>query len=151
MDALDRSILSILTEDGRASLVEIGKRVALSPPAVKRRIDRLEREGTIRGYSAVVDERALGHETEAFLEVYCEGSTSLAGLGEALVGHPEIVGAYTVAGDAEAIIHVRTTDIQHLEQTIEQIHAQPNVVRTRTQIVLTKLLERHGARAGLDD
>ena len=144
MDALDRKILSILVDDGRASLAEIGRRVALSPPAVKRRIDRLEREGTIRGYSAVVDHGALGARTEAFLEVYCEGDTSLATLRRIVGGHPEVVGAYTVAGDAEALLHVRTRDIQHLEETLERIHAEPSVVRTRTQVVLTNLLERHG-------
>ena len=147
MDALDRKILSFLVEDARASLVEIGRRVALSPPAVKRRIDRLEREGTIRGYSAVVDHGVLGARTEAFLEVYCEGDTSLATLRRIVGGHPEVVGAYTVAGDAEALLHVRTTDIQHLEETLERIHSEPSVVRTRTQVVLTNLLERHGGGA----
>lgn len=141
LDELDRKILACLIEDARASLVEIGARVALSPPAVKRRIDRLERDGTIRGYRAVVDQAALGWTTEAFLEVFCEGDTSLAALRRALGDHPEIVGAYTVAGDAEAIAHVRTADIPHLERTIERIHSQPNVVRTRTQIVLTRLTD----------
>lgn len=56
---------------------------------------------------------------------------------------PEVVGAYTVAGDAEAILHVRTADIAHLERTIEHIHSHPHVLRTRTQVVLTTLVERH--------
>ncbi|HEX8066738.1 MAG TPA: Lrp/AsnC family transcriptional regulator [Thermoleophilaceae bacterium] len=141
-DEVDRKILSALASDARASLVEIGERVSLSPPAVKRRIDRLEAEGTIRGYCAVVDQAALGWTTEAFLEVFCEGDTSLPALRRALVDHPEVVGAYTVAGDPEAILHVRTRDIPHLERTIERIHSQPNVVRTRTQVVLTSLVER---------
>lgn len=144
LDPLDRKILSILAEDGRASLVEIGRRVALSAPAVKRRIERLEHTGIIRGYAAVVDQRAMGTGTEAFLEVYCEGDTSLATLRRIVGGHPEVVGAYTVAGDAEALLHVRTRDIEHLEETLERIHAEPSVVRTRTQVVLTNLLERRG-------
>jgi DNA-binding Lrp family transcriptional regulator len=142
LNDLDRQILSLLLENARLSLVEIGRRVALSPPAVKRRIERLERDGTIQGYTAKVDREALGWGTEAFLEVFCEGDTSLEGLRAALADHPEVIGAYTVAGDAEAIVHVRTADMAHLEQTIERIHAQPNVVRTRTQVVLTKLAER---------
>jgi DNA-binding Lrp family transcriptional regulator len=52
------------------------------------------------------------------------------------------VGAYTVAGDPEAIVHVRASDIPHLERVIERIHSQPNVVRTRTNVVLTTLVER---------
>lgn len=142
LDDVDRKILAILADDARASLVEIGERVALSSPAVKRRIDRLERDGTIRGYTALLDRGALGWTTEAFLEVFCEGDASLPALRRALADHPEVVGAYTVAGDPEAIVHVRTEDIPHLERVIERIHSQPNVVRTRTNVVLTTLVER---------
>ncbi len=142
LDDLDRQILAILADDARATLVEIGERVSLSAPAVKRRIDRLEEQGTIRGYTALLDRGALGWTTEAFLEVFCEGDLSLPALHRALADHPEVVGAYTVAGDPEAIVHVRAADMPHLEQVIERIHTQPNVVRTRTQVVLTKLAER---------
>ena len=144
LDDLDRQIIAILADDARASLVEIGERVSLSSPAVKRRIDRLEEQGTIRGYTAILDRGALGWTTEAFLEVFCEGDSSLPALRRALADHPEVVGAYTVAGDPEAIVHVRTEDIAHLERVIERIHSQPNVVRTRTNVVLTTLVERTG-------
>jgi DNA-binding Lrp family transcriptional regulator len=139
---LDEQILSLLLENARMSLTEIGRRVSLSPPAVKRRIDQLERSGTIKGYTAIVDQASMGWTTEAFLEVYAEGDTSLEALRLSLAEHPEVIGAYTVAGDAEAIVHVRTADMPHLERVIERIHVQPNVVRTRTQVVLTKLAER---------
>ena len=142
LDDLDRRILALLLDNARASLVEIGEQVSLSAPAVKRRIDRLEQQGTIRGYTAVLDRSALGQTTEAFLEVFCEGDHSLATLRRALADHPEVVGAYTVAGDPEAIVHVRAADIPHLERVIERIHGQPNVVRTRTNVVLTTLAER---------
>jgi DNA-binding Lrp family transcriptional regulator len=142
LDDLDRQILAILSDDARASLVEIGERVSLSAPAVKRRIDRLEEQGTIRGYTALVDRGALGWTTEAFLEVFCEGDLSLPALHRALADHPEVVGAYTVAGDPEAIVHVRAEDIAHLERVIERILSQPNVARTRTNVVLTTLVER---------
>jgi DNA-binding Lrp family transcriptional regulator len=142
LDDLDRKILALLLDNARASLVEIGEQVSLSAPAVKRRIDRLEEQGTIRGYTAVLDQAALGQTTEAFLEVFCEGDHSLATLRHALGDHPEVVGAYTVAGDPEAIVHVRAADIPHLERVIERIHSQPNVVRTRTNVVLTTLVER---------
>jgi DNA-binding Lrp family transcriptional regulator len=139
---LDQQILSCLLENARMSLVEIGRRVSLSPPAVKRRIEKLEREGTIHGYTAIVDQAAIGWGTEAFLEVFCEGDTSLEALRRTLADHPEVVGAYTIAGDPEALLHVRTADMPHLEQVIERIHSQPNVTRTRTQVVLTNLAER---------
>lgn len=143
LDAIDRKILSLLLANARMSLVDIGERVALSPPAVKRRIERLERQGTVLGYSAVVAQAALGWGTQAFLEVFCAGDTSLDSLRQMAAERSEVVGAYTVAGDAEAILHVRTADIAHLERTIEHIHSHPQVLRTRTQVVLTTLVERH--------
>ncbi len=121
------------------SFAAIGQEISLSAPAVKRRVDRLEADGVITGYEAKVDrDRGI----EAFLEVFCEGDTSLPTLRKALTGHPEVVGAYTVAGDAEAIVHVRCANMRELELTIERLHAEPNIVRTRTQVVLTKLVER---------
>ena len=142
LSELDRKILALLQQDGRRSFADIGRAVGLSTPAVKRRVDRLEAAGVIRGYTAIVDQASLGWTTEAFLEVYGEGDTSPEALRRSLAEHPEVVGAYTVAGDAEAIVHVRTADMPHLEQVIERIHGQPNVVRTRTQVVLRKLAER---------
>jgi len=142
LGGIDQQILSLLLENARMSLVAIGRRVSLSPPAVKRRIEKLERDGTIKGYTAVVDQAAMGWGTEAFLEIFCEGDTSLDALRRSLADHPEVVGAYTVAGDPEALVHVRTADMPHLEQVIERIHSQPNVTRTRTQVILTNLVER---------
>ena len=56
--------------------------------------------------------------------------------------HPEVEGAYTVAGGASAILHVRATDTQHLEEALERIRETPGVVRTETQVVLSTLFER---------
>lgn len=142
LDGIDRKILSLLVENARMTQVEIGRLVSLSAPAVKRRIERLERSGAIRGYSARIDQGVLGQGTEAFLELYAQPDGSLESLRRTLAELPEVVAAYSVAGDAEALLHVRTADIAHLEETIERIHAQPNVVRTKTQVVLSTLIDR---------
>ena len=60
MDDTDRRIVALLQENARRSFKDIGDRVHLSAPAVKRRVDRLEADGVIRGYSAAVDPRAFG-------------------------------------------------------------------------------------------
>src|SRR5690606_1845374 len=75
-DAIDEQIVALLVENARASFHEIGSRVGLSAPAVKRRVDRLQRSGVIVGYTAVVDPGAVGHETEAFVELWCRSRTS---------------------------------------------------------------------------
>ena len=56
--------------------------------------------------------------------------------------HPEVEGAYTVAGGASAILHLRATDTPHLEEALERIRETPGVLRTETQVVLSTLFER---------
>src|SRR5919106_7010727 len=100
MDAVDRQIVALLREDARRSFQDIGRRVALSAPAVKRRVDRLEAEGVIRGYTALVDPGRFGWGTHAFVALYTEGRMAAAEVKEALEHHPEVEAAYTVAGEA---------------------------------------------------
>jgi DNA-binding Lrp family transcriptional regulator len=67
----------------------------------------------------------------------------------AVAGHPEVAGAYTVAGQPSAILHLYAEDTQHLEQALERIRNEPGVLRTETQIVLSTLFERPLAEKGL--
>ncbi len=142
MDDIDRHIVAELREDGRLSLAELGERVSLSSPAVKRRVDRLRTTGVITGFTALVDPGALGESTEAFVEIYCAANMSPIALRKTLAGEPEVVAAYTVSGDADALAHVRATDVAHLEATVERIRARPEIARTKTTIVLTRLIAR---------
>jgi Lrp/AsnC family transcriptional regulator, leucine-responsive regulatory protein len=74
IDETDRRILDILTADARSTLADIGSRVLLSTAAVKRRIDRLERSGVIRGYTTAIDHEKLGQTVQAFAELRFVGS-----------------------------------------------------------------------------
>ncbi|HEY7121221.1 MAG TPA: Lrp/AsnC family transcriptional regulator [Solirubrobacterales bacterium] len=141
-DKTDEQIVALLRENARRSYEDIGKRVSLSAPAVKRRVDRLEAEGVIRGYTATIEPTAFGWHSHAFVELFCEGRISGAEVSAAVSKHPEVEGAYTVAGDASAILHVRATDTQHLEEALERIRETPGVLRTQTQVVLSTLFER---------
>jgi DNA-binding Lrp family transcriptional regulator len=116
--------------------------VRLSSPAVKRRVDRLLSTGVITGFAARVDPAALGQNTEAFVEVFCVANMSPIALRETLAAEPEVVAAYTVTGEADALVHVRATDVNHLEATIERIRANPEIARTKTIIVLSRLIAR---------
>jgi DNA-binding Lrp family transcriptional regulator len=142
LDGIDRQIVALLRDDARRSYQDIGKRVSLSAPAVKRRVDRLESEGVIRGYSANLDPAAFGWDAHAFVELFCEGGMSGAEVKQAVAEHPEVEGAYTIAGAPSAILHVRATDTQHLEEALERIREVPGVLRTQTQVVLSTLFER---------
>jgi len=142
MDDIDRQIVALLRQDARRSFQSIGLRVSLSAPAVKRRVDRLEAEGVVKGYTALVDPARFGWETHAFVALYCEGRMAAAEVRAALEHHPEVAAAYTVAGEASAMVHVRARDTSHLEEALERIRDEPGVIRTQTQIVLSTLFER---------
>ena len=131
-----------MLEDGRISLAELGERVSLSSPAVKRRVDRLRASGVITGFTALVDPGALGQNTEAFVEITSAANMSPSALRETLAGEPEVVAAYTVSSDADALVHVRATDVAHLEATVERIRANPAIARTKTTIILSRLISR---------
>src|SRR4051812_20392094 len=141
MDAIDAQIVALMGEISRGSFQDIGRRVALSAPAVKRRVDRLESNRVIKGYTAVIDPVAMGWGTHAFVALYCEGRMSAAEVRDAVEHHPEVAAAYTVAGEASAILHVRAEDTPHLESALERIRAANGVVRTQTQVVLSTLFE----------
>ena len=118
VDELDQRIVAALVANARATYAEIGAQVGLSAPAVKRRVDRLRAAGAITGFSATVDPAALGWTTEAYVEVFCRGRTSPA--------------------------DIRAADVRHFEQVVERIGAEPFVVRTRSVIVLSRLVSRTG-------
>ncbi len=100
-DETDQQIIALLRENARRSFQDIGEQVSLSAPAVKRRVDRLEADGVIRGYTATVEPSAFGWHSHAFVELFCEGRMSGAEVSAAVSKHPEVEGAYTIAGDAE--------------------------------------------------
>src|SRR5512133_209319 len=142
MDDIDRQIVALLRSGARTSFQAIGQQVSLSAPAVKRRVDRLEADGVIRSYAAVVDPAAMGWQTHALVSLFCEGRMAAAEVRSAVADHPEVAAAYTVAGEASAILHVRARDTPHLEEALERIRDTPGIIRTQTQVVLSTLFER---------
>src|SRR3954451_316664 len=103
VDDIDRRILALLVEDGRRTYDDVGRRVALSAPAVKSRVDRLRAQGALRGFNAVIDHAVLGAGTEALVELFYAPGTLLGRVAESLQSHPEVVEAWSVTGDADAI------------------------------------------------
>jgi DNA-binding Lrp family transcriptional regulator len=142
MDDTDRRIVALLQENARRSFKDIGDRVHLSAPAVKRRVDRLEADGVIRGYSAEVDPRAFGWQAEAFVDLYCEGGMPADAIRRAVEGEPGVKSAHTVAGEASALLHVMATNTQDLELCLERIRATEGISRTVTEVVLSTLFDR---------
>jgi Lrp/AsnC family leucine-responsive transcriptional regulator len=144
VDALDQQILSLLVEDGRRTYDDIGRRVNLSAPSVKRRVDRLRSSGALEGFTAVVDHGAMGWNTEALVELFFRPGTQLDEVGHILREHPEVVEAWSVTGDPDAIARVRTEDNVALERLIMELQRNGLVIRTRSQVVMSRLVGRVG-------
>ena len=142
MDETDRRIVALMRENARRSFKDIGEAVHLTAPAVKRRVDRLERDGVILGYTAVVDPHAYGWHAEAFVDLYCEGTMAGEAIKRAVEGEPGVVSAHTVAGEASALLHVMAEDTQDLESALERIRATEGITRTVTEVVLSTLFQR---------
>ena len=140
MDDADRKILALLADDARRSYGDIGEQVSLSAPAVKRRVDRLRGSGALRGFTTVVDHSALGEATEALVELFYAPGTLLDEVAATLRAHPEVVEAWSVTGEADAIARVRTRDNADLERLIMDLQRDGHVIRTRSQIVMSALV-----------
>lgn len=147
IDRSDREVVRALQENARMTLAEIGERVDLSPSAVKRRIDRLERHGVIKGYTAIVDDSQLGHPLEAFAELTFAGDTKVADIVGVVDGLHEVEAVFTTAGDPDALVWIRVRDVAHLTTVIDRLRRSGNVTGTKTLMVLGSWRPRqHGGR-----
>lgn len=142
MDETDRTIVALLRQDARRSYQDIGRHVHLSAPAVKRRVDRLEQDGVILGYTATVSPSMFGWHAEAFVDLYCDGKMPAEAIKRAVEEEPRVVAAHTVAGESSALLHVMAHDTNDLEQVLERIRSTEGVTRTVTEVVLSTLFQR---------
>jgi Lrp/AsnC family transcriptional regulator, leucine-responsive regulatory protein len=144
LDGVDRRIIALLQENAKRTFADIGGEVGLSSTAVKRRVDHLTEDGVIVGYGVRIDPRALGEGIEALIEVYCADRIAPADVASTLDGLDQVISAFTVSGEPDAVIRVRVESIADLEKFVERLRHDPNVLRTRTLIVLSTLIDRAG-------
>lgn len=135
-DWIDTKILDLLAENARRSFGDIGGIIGMSPSAVKRRVDRLERTGVIRRYTTEVDHAKLGQTLEAFTEVRFEGGTRVDDIEGIAADSPEVVAVFTMAGDPDALAWLRVRDVHHLKQVVDKIRSIKEVTGTKTLMVL---------------
>ncbi|HEX6230418.1 MAG TPA: Lrp/AsnC family transcriptional regulator [Actinomycetota bacterium] len=136
LDPRDLAIIEALQEDARATYAEVGRRVGLAASSVHDRVRKLEQVGAIRGYRAVVDPRALGLDVTALIAVTPLDPTQPDDLPERVSGFPEVEDCYSVAGEANYILKVRTRTTGDLEDLIRRLR-EKGEVQTRTTVVLS--------------
>ena len=140
LDERDLAILAALQEDARATYSEVGRRVGLSASAVHERVRKLERTGAIRGYRAIVDPEAVGLFVTALIAVSPLDPTQADDLPDRVRDFREVEDCFSVAGEANYILKVRTPTTAGLEDLIRRLR-EKGEVQTRTTVVLSTPFE----------
>jgi DNA-binding Lrp family transcriptional regulator len=139
VDAIDRQILAVLQEEGRLTVTELAARVGLSVSPCHRRLRELERDGTIRGYRAVVDAAALGLTFQAlvFVTMRQEDRDTLLGFEAAVAQVPEVVQAQRLFGDPDYLLRIVTADLKAYQELEDDVLAAlPGVQRLNSTLVM---------------
>ena len=137
LDRFDLAILSHLSRDGRLPITELAQKVGLSKTPCQVRVKRLQAEGYIQGFRAVLDPARLGLEHIAFVEVRLKDTTesALGAFNAAVQAVPEIEQCHMIAGAFDYLLKVRTRDIRSYREVLgEVISALPFVAGTSTHV-----------------
>ena len=137
LDEIDLQILEILQSHGRTKRNELAEKVNLSIPAVSERLRKLQENGIIRSYNAVLDSQKVRLELTAFITVSSESSKHYPDIVKRASAHPEILECHAVTGEGSHLLKVRTQNTATLERLLRHIQAWPGVVNTRTSVVLS--------------
>jgi Lrp/AsnC family leucine-responsive transcriptional regulator len=136
LDDRDLAIISALQDDARATFADVGARVGLSPSSVHERVRKLEQQGVIRGYRAVVDPGAIGLFVTALVAASPLDPRQPDDLPDRVREFPEVEDCYSVAGEANYVLKVRTRTTSDLEDLIRRLREKAGV-STNTTIALS--------------
>ena len=139
MDDIDRRIVSTLQADGRLAMVDLADRVGLSPTPCQRRVKRLEDEGVIVRYAALVSPPALGFELQAMVQVTLDDHSekTVEAFEAAIRARPEVVACYAMTGDMDFLLHVQASDLASFSDfAMKALLRMPGVRGTRSSFIM---------------
>ena len=142
LDAIDTRIIAALQADGRLSNHQLAERIGLSPSPCLRRVKRLEREGYIEAYRAVLQRDRVGLGFTAFVTVKIEGHADLAAdaLQDAIVAMPEVVACHMVSGDSDYLLEVVVPDRESYQAfLVDKLLDLPIIKEVRSNIAIQPL------------
>jgi DNA-binding Lrp family transcriptional regulator len=141
LDSIDRNLLTHLQNDARLATSELARRIGTARTTVSERVARLEREGRILGYTAVIAEETAPMETRAMLNLTCERAASRAVVA-ALQGFPEIEECLSVTGTYDLMCMVRTPHQEDLDALVDEISILPGVNSVDATIAMASKFKR---------
>lgn len=142
LDSTDLRILELLQENCKRPLTAIGEKVGLTAPSVMERIHKLEDAGVIRGYTALLDGRAVGKDVTAFIGVCTGTRNGMAELLASVARHDDVLECHHVTGSHSLLLKIKTRNTETLETLIDDLHGIEGVSRTETMVVLSTHTER---------
>lgn len=137
MDHLDNRILNCLIENARMTASEISNRINLSVPAVSERIRKLENNGLIDHYSAILSAEKMGRNLTAIMLVSLERPRYNEGFVAHVVSEPDIIECHYLTGDFDYVLKIVTEGTGSLEKLLNRIKGVQGVQKTRTTVVLS--------------
>jgi Lrp/AsnC family transcriptional regulator, leucine-responsive regulatory protein len=151
LDAIDRRIVAALQADGRLTNADLAQRVGLSPSPCLRRVNRLEREGYIEGYRAILRRDQIGLGLTVFVSVKIEGHADdkAVAFEEAVVTFPEVVSCHMVSGETDYLLEIVVPDLDQYRSFLIDKLLELTVVReVRSNVAIQTL--KAGAVLPLD-
>ena len=139
LDATDWRILRELQADGRITNVELARKVGISAPPCLRRVRALEEAGIIQGYTALLDDRALGFDVTAFAMVglHSQAEADLIAFEERVRGSPIVRDCYMLSGEIDFMLKCVAPDLTAFQDfIIHELTAAPNVASVKTSLVI---------------
>lgn len=139
LDEIDRKIIAALQVEGRLPIVDLADRVGLSATPCQRRVKRLEEEGLIVRYAALVSPAAMGFGLQALVEVTLEDHSekTVEAFEAAIRARPEVVACYAVTGDMDFLLHVFATDLASFSDfALKALLRMPGVKGTRSSFIM---------------
>ena len=139
LDATDRRILGVLQRQGRITNAELSELVHLSPSACHRRVQRLEEEGFITGYVALLDARRMGRPTVVFVEITLQGQADdlLDAFEREVARVPDILECHLMAGTADYLLKIVAADTEDFARIHRQHLARlPGVAQMHSSFAL---------------
>lgn len=142
LDAMDRRIIRALREDGRISLLDLAAAVGLSPTPIARRLRKLEESGIITGYSALIDEAALGFGVSVFVSIKLDRQVdeALVAFEAAVAEFPEVVDCWLMTGNRDYLLRVATEGLAQFEQfLVGRLSKVPGIASMESSIPLRRV------------
>ena len=147
LDSLDISLLAALQREGRTANTELAERVGLSPSACLRRVQRLEAEGYIAGYRAVLDANKLGYGLQAFvrLQLARHDADSVERFVARVGDWDEVIACHALTGDMDYLLHVMVVDLEHFSRFLLDKVLRPGDVADVNSSFVLRAVKAGGA------